>query len=85
MRNDFKLLYELNKKLLLITDDVERVMVRKNLFPEKKERIVTMQDHATTLVASRSEASLPKIDATISQPFGLQDFLMELSSYSDDG
>ena len=70
----------MNKKLVLIKDDVARLSARNDMFPEKKQRIVTVQDHAATLAASRSESALPKIGTAISQPFGLQDFFMELSS-----
>jgi len=83
MRNDIKLIFELNKQLFTIRADIARVQERKELFPAKKQRIVEVHDRADELVRPRGKNALPSIAADISQPFGLHDFLLELGSFAE--
>lgn len=86
-RNDIKLILELNKKLFFIKVEVLHVVKSEKLFAQKKERIVKVHDRAhsaTFLNRPRTiEKVHPETGSAIAQPFGLQDFMEELASFTD--
>jgi hypothetical protein len=81
-RNDIRLMIDLNKQLISIKGEVKKIVDSRHIFAEKKDRIVKVHDRAEVLFPS-TETKLPKIESTISEPFGLQGFMEELASFQE--